>query len=270
MNKCRLCAGNTRYIWSHLVLNKYDVPYFECDSCGSLQTELPYWLDEAYLNTENNFDTGACQRSVDCALRMSAALEVLHFNPNAKCLDYGAGLGLYSRLMRDRGWSYFAHDRYSSPFYMNNFVSTLENRDWSLVSAFEVFEHFQYPAQDIEKIANSSKDYVFFSTELWCGQGRLWEYLIPAIGQHVFFYTRFALELVARRYGYVFHDLGFLKCFARIECSERIELLRSPNFEEKIVQSFLTHQKNPYRYASIDSSNLLTSAAEANQRRSGL
>ena len=126
MSECRLCRGQTNHVWNQSVLNKYDVAYFECDSCGSLQTEPPYWLDEAYAINGTGADSGACQRSVDTALAMSTILEVLEFPRDGKCLDYGAGVGLYSRMMRDRGWLYFAYDRYSTPFYMDKFTADIQ------------------------------------------------------------------------------------------------------------------------------------------------
>ena len=45
---CRLCSGETSFVFNHKVLNKFDVKYYRCSNCESLQTEKPYWLDEAY------------------------------------------------------------------------------------------------------------------------------------------------------------------------------------------------------------------------------
>ena len=47
-NLCRLCKGGQKYSFSKKILNKYHVDYFKCSECGSLQTEYPYWIDEAY------------------------------------------------------------------------------------------------------------------------------------------------------------------------------------------------------------------------------
>ena len=115
MNACRLCNGQTKHLWRQLILEKFDVAYFECERCGSLQTEAPYWLDEAYSAAGTGLDTGACQRSLQYALIMSAALELVGFRRDCECLDYGAGLGLYARMMRDRGWNYLAYDKYVFP-----------------------------------------------------------------------------------------------------------------------------------------------------------
>lgn len=186
MNECCLCAGQTKYVWSQLILEKYDVGYFECLECGSLQSETPYWLDEAYSQAGTGYDTGACQRSIICALAMSTAFEMLGIRPETKCLDCGAGMGLYARMMRDRGWSYFAYEKYVFPFYMDKFCAGPTDTKWGVVSAFEVFEHLPNPGDSIDLILGSAKDYVFFTTECWENQGNAWHYLDPMHGQHVF------------------------------------------------------------------------------------
>jgi hypothetical protein len=49
-----------RSAFRHTVLRKYDVQYFQCGGCGFLQTETPYWLDEAYSSAIVTADTGIC------------------------------------------------------------------------------------------------------------------------------------------------------------------------------------------------------------------
>jgi hypothetical protein len=262
MNECRLCAAQTKHVWRHMVLEKYDVGYFECEGCGSLQTEAPYWLEEAYSEPGTGFDTGACQRSIQCVLAMTTALEFLGYKQETNCLDYGAGVGLYARMMRDRGWNYFAHDKYSFPFYMDEFRADPKDKQWGIISAFEVFEHLPDPAEVFDLIAGSAVDYVFFTTDLWEGQGRDWQYLAPFQGQHVFFYTQKALELVARKYGYNFHNLGLVKCFARPNAGTRLSIILQPEFGRMVLQSFVRHQQNPYQYALKDN-------AAIQERRNG-
>jgi hypothetical protein len=263
MNKCRLCAGPTKQVWRHMILGKYDVGYFECDICGSLQTDEPYWLEEAYADSGTGFDTGACQRSFDCTLAMSAALELIGFPRNSECLDYGAGTGIYARMMRDRGWSYFAHEKYASPYYMDKFRAEPEDKKWAMISAFEVFEHLPTPSETFDLILGSAKDYVFFTTDLWERQGHDWVYLTPIQGHHIFFYTRRALEMAALKYCYEFHDLGFVKCFARPDSREKLSLLKRPDFGQQILHAFLRHQQNPYQYAARDHADLVRSRNDA-------
>ena len=46
--KCKICDSNSHYFATAKVLQKYNVDYFQCSNCGFVQTEEPYWLDEAY------------------------------------------------------------------------------------------------------------------------------------------------------------------------------------------------------------------------------
>ena len=55
---CRLCGDSTRRVHSATILGKYRVDYLQCESCELLQTEDPYWLDEAYQHPINVVDTG--------------------------------------------------------------------------------------------------------------------------------------------------------------------------------------------------------------------
>ena len=64
-NTCRLCGGSITALFSKTVLGKYAVTYFRCSGCLSLLTERPYWLDEAYRESNlSNADTGAAQRNL--------------------------------------------------------------------------------------------------------------------------------------------------------------------------------------------------------------
>ena len=160
-------------------------------------------------------------------------------------------------MMRDRGWSYFAHEKYALPFYMDKFCAAPEDKKWGMISAFEVLEHLPNPRATLDLILRSATAYVFFTTGLWEGQGRDWDYLAPVQGHHIFFYTRKALQLAAQKYGYELHDLGFAQCFARPDLRERLSVLKSPDFGQKVLHAFLRHQQNPYQYAARDNADLV-------------
>ena len=61
-NTCRFCSGELENKFQALILQKHSVNYFLCKKCLSLQTEFPFWLDEAYLSWSNKFDTGIYSR----------------------------------------------------------------------------------------------------------------------------------------------------------------------------------------------------------------
>jgi 2-polyprenyl-3-methyl-5-hydroxy-6-metoxy-1,4-benzoquinol methylase len=210
---CRLCGAESKYYGRQTVIGKYRVAYYECTACGSLETENPYWLDEAYRVEGLGLDVGACQRCLDLSLEVAAGLSVLGIGAEAACLDYGAGLGLFSRLMRDRGWNFFAYDKFIAPFFMDRFRGTLAEKKWTVLTAFEVFEHLVSPAEEIAGLLRADPDLFFFTTQTWRGQGLDWWYIVPQGGQHVFFYSEKALHALAEKNGYVLMQLAGVKLF---------------------------------------------------------
>lgn len=62
--KCKICNNKSNYIFKAKLLNKYDVKYYHCSNCGFLQTEEPYWLEEAYNKSINISDTGIMSRNL--------------------------------------------------------------------------------------------------------------------------------------------------------------------------------------------------------------
>ena len=61
--KCRLCNGESKFLFTKLILNKHTISYYECNSCKSLLTEEPYWITELYNNNNlTNEDFGAGYR----------------------------------------------------------------------------------------------------------------------------------------------------------------------------------------------------------------
>ncbi len=177
------------------------------------------------------------------------------FDPAGDCLDYGAGTGLFARMMRDRGWRYFASDKYAAPFFMDGFMAAPGRRTWQMISAFEVFEHLADPAADLDAMLGSAARLVFFTTDLWERQGPDWPYLNPQQGHHVFFYTSKALRMTAARFGFEYHDLGFVKCLARPTEAAGLAAIRAlgvQGFGERVLDSFLRHVRDPYKFANLD------------------
>jgi hypothetical protein len=186
-----------------MVLLKYDVGYQQCDQCGSVQTDPPYWLDEAYEIPGVHIDVGIASRTIQMWIVITALLERIGFAPEAPALDFGAASGLLCRLMRDSGYNFYAYDRYSRPFFVNYFtrddISSLNPR---LITAIEVFEHLPNPAEAISQLLRANADILLFSTWLADGQADDWSYFVPECGQHVFFYSERGLRAFADRLGY--------------------------------------------------------------------
>lgn len=107
-----------------MILGKYLVSYYLCDNCGFYQTEEPFWLEESYLSPIADTDIGQVSRNLLMAQKTKALISVF-FDSNAKFLDFGAGTGLFVRLMRDAGCDYYYYDKFSDNIFANRFQKDL-------------------------------------------------------------------------------------------------------------------------------------------------
>lgn len=204
---CRLCRGPTSERFRTVVLRKYEVAYHRCEKCGSLETDVPYWLGEAYA--DNNLaeaDTGAVARNLDCQAVVWATTRILRLPKRARVLDFGGGNGLLCRLLRDRGFDARISDRHAT----NDFATGFEDdgAPYEIVCAFEVVEHFTEPDRELAQVINRATNLCIFSTETYQDQGTDWWYLGAAGGQHVFFYSELGMKEFANRCGFHYHRFG--------------------------------------------------------------
>jgi hypothetical protein len=195
---CRLCGGHLAPKFSRILLHKYEVRYFECDRCVSLQTESPYWLDDAYGSNLSILDSGAAQRNLQ---NLAAAYLVSKLFRVRDAFDFGGGDGLLCRLLRDYNVNCYVKDKYAVPTYSQGFTEP----DFgvpNLVLAFEVLEHFAAPARELENLFQSRPKVLLASTGIYDHQRADWWYLASESGQHVFFYSEKAVRIIAARFGY--------------------------------------------------------------------
>ena len=197
--RCRLCDGALEMRFRRRVLDKHDVAYLQCEQCLSLQTEPPFWLDEAYREHNlSHLDTGAAQRNLH---NLAACWSIARVLGIVNVLDVGGGDGLLCRLLRDYEINCFVQDRYAKPTYAQGF----EHPNFAtpeLIVAFEVLEHYSTPRDDLDALFKQEPQAIVASTGIYANQGEDWWYLASEAGQHVFFYSRRALNQVAGRYGY--------------------------------------------------------------------
>ncbi len=211
--RCRLCGGGLSSRFVLRVIGKYDVQYFQCLGCHSLQTESPYWLQEAYAQNLSNLDTGAVQRNLR---NLAACYAIARLFQVRNALDFGGGDGLLCRLLRDYGINCFVRDKYARPGYAQGFTEP-DFRRPDLVIAFEVLEHLTDPASELDELFEADPPVVLVSTDLFSTQAQDWWYLAPESGQHVFFYSRRALELIAAKYRYELLVSGNFILFVKAE-----------------------------------------------------
>jgi len=262
---CRLC-GAAAHFWNRKrLLNRYDVSYYLCSQCGSLETEEPYWLDVAYDVTGVGDDVGAAQRTIDVVLKTSALLDRVRMPATANCIDFGGGLGLFTRMMRDRGFNFFSYDQYAQPFFSDRYsLRSLAGTAPAVVTAFEVLEHFSSPADDLPQLFESRPALVIATTELFMGQGPDWPYFAEGTGQHVFFYSRPALNRIARRFRYALALCGGMIVFVGIAELERLGIsakraiaeLRMFSPGDRLMRYglglFVKHQQDPSEHILRD------------------
>jgi hypothetical protein len=216
--KCKICNADTELKFSHKVLHKYDVKYYYCKHCSFLFTEEPYWLEESYKSPINVIDTGILDRNLYLG-KVVSSLIFFFFNKEEKFLDYAGGYGIFTRLMRDYGYDFFWSDKYSANLMARGFEieTSSETQTFEAITVFEVLEHLPNPLAEIEKMLAFSTN-IFFSTKLLPEQVPSpdeWWYYGFNHGQHVSFYSRKTLELIADKFDLNFYTFGEIHLFTK-------------------------------------------------------
>ncbi|MDZ4668156.1 MAG: class I SAM-dependent methyltransferase [bacterium] len=197
---CKICDTLAEPIFNHTVLSKYDVTYYRCAQCYFIQTEKPYWIEEAYKNALNPEDTGLFKRNEDFRAKTSVLIFCL-LGKAKKYVDFAGGYGIFTRMMRDVGFDFYWSDKYATNMMAKGFESKAGER-FEAVTAFEVFEHMVSPHDDLKEILAVS-DTVIFSTILVRPEApkQDWWYYGFNHGQHVSLYSEKSLEVLAQHYG---------------------------------------------------------------------
>jgi len=200
--KCKVCGADSHYFASAEILQKYNVKYYQCENCGFVQTENPYWLTEAYSQAIATSDIGLLYRN-NMMANIAGKLLFNYFDHTAKFLDYGGGYGVFTRLMRDQGFDFYWRDKYCQNLFATSFE--LPEKDQSellLITAFELFEHLTDPLQELEALLKLAPNILFSSSLLPDANPKpgQWWYYAPHEGQHIAIYTRKSLEILAAKY----------------------------------------------------------------------
>ena len=211
--KCKICESDSVFLANIKVLGKYQVDYFQCSNCGFVQTEEPFWLQEAYSKAIASTDVGLVFRNLMFS-SIASKLIFNFFNHEAKFLDYGGGYGLFVRLMRDNGFDFYWIDKFCENIFAKGF-EFLERQDNQILklemgTAFEVVEHLGNPVNDIREILKYSRNFLF-STELLPDVGyhpdEWWYYSLDE-GQHISLYTHKSLTILADKLNLNFYSNG--------------------------------------------------------------
>lgn len=203
--------------FSAVFLGRYEAPYDQCPACGLLQVRAPHWLDEAHGDAIAVTDTGLVARNLNLADRLAILLPALD-GGKGPYLDYGGGLGLFVRLMRDRGFDFRWHDPYARNELARGFEYDPARGPCSAVTAFEVFEHTVDPRSFVESaLAAGGADTLIFSTEPYTGDlpPQDWWYYSRETGQHISFVRRATLEQLANQLDLTLLSHGSLHVLTR-------------------------------------------------------
>lgn len=251
---CRICGLTSQEIFKTRILRKYAVAYYYCDTCGFLQTEEPYWIDEAYETSITASDTGGLLRSLVHAEICSVLLYFL-FDKNARYLDFAGGYGIFARRMRDIGFDFYWQDRYSANLLARGFEYAEELGSVEAVTSFESFEHFRDPLEEIEMMLSFSRN-IIFTTDLLPSPVPIpdeWYYYGLHHGQHISFYSYRTLKYIADKYNLNYYSIRSLHFFTEKALSPvLINLL----LKLKRLGLFLFVKKNMTSRTATDSIDL--------------
>ena len=183
------------------------VTYNRCGECGALfSCSLDNWTarentafvyNDLFAQMDPNLLSGgrakACADSVAFLFPQAKPLPVI---------DYGGGHGFFERELRERG---FADVATYDPYFGSS--QTLLDRDYAIVTSFEVIEHAINPLVTLKGLTELAGEdgVIFFATHLVPDDieqiGLSWWYVNPRVG-HMTLYSKKALDIAFGHSGF--------------------------------------------------------------------
>lgn len=249
-NQCKICNSTSNQFFEALMLDKYKVKYYQCESCFFIQTETPYWLNEAYNSPITKLDIGLVYRNIQNADFIEKFLLKNIVNSNGFYLDYGGGYGMFVRMMRDRGFNFYRQDQFCTNLFAEYFdlIDLPSGQKFDVMTAFEVFEHLENPLEELQKMLKHSNT-IIFSTELQ-PKGLLnpdnWWYFAPSMGQHISFYSLESLNHIACKLNlHLYSNKSTMHVFSKQPLSLDPFLQKKENKIKRFLDLF--HQKSSFK-----------------------
>ena len=199
--------------------------YEHCNACGFVRASNPVWLNEAYSSAIAAADTGLVVRNISIANKLASILYwVLRERGEGKYLDAAGGYGMLARLMRDYGFDFYWADKYCDNLMARGFEYAKHPGKCRAATAMEVMEHLIDPLAFVQQLFDETGiEYLIFSTELYEGTrppSQDWWYYAFATGQHIGFFQRRTLEMLAQHLGLHFASAGDLHLLSKVKINE--------------------------------------------------
>lgn len=209
--RCSFCDVASPVFQVAIVLGDREATYRRCPSCAHVWVEAPAWLAAAHAdsNAIASLDTGIVERNIWLTDTCTALFR--SFLRAGRIVDYGGGTGLFTRMMRDRGFDC----RWWDPWCENHFARGFEadpDDVFDAATCSEVVEHSPAPMALLATLAGRAGN-ILLTTDLIPAETPAlgdWSYYAPETGQHVSFLSRRALEVAAERLGLALSSAGNL------------------------------------------------------------
>ncbi len=196
MKKCPICHSASHELFT-VSLRPATAELSRCSVCRFAFFANPTWLETSFGTRLTDPDVGVLDRNLIVADFLTALIHRLGLD-NGEFVDWGAGYGLLSRLMRDQGFDFANHEEFAQPiFYSPRFEPGEHKVDLIVLS--EVALHFDKPLQEFEALTQLSNRIFFTAVVPPTDLTPNWWYLMPSTGLHVAFYSTESLHALAKR-----------------------------------------------------------------------
>ena len=190
-------------------LSGIPIYYHQCENCHFLFSQECYaWSREEFAKNVYNSDYILFDPDFASSRPLANAQLVEQMYGNQKSgithLDFGGGVGILSKSLRDLGWTTSSYD----PYFHDQTLP--KNTSVDLITAFEVFEHSN-TISDLCKTLSAllkPKGAILFSTllsdgKVLDGERLSWWYAAPRNG-HISLFSKKSLELLAIKFDFKF------------------------------------------------------------------
>ncbi|MGE0088918.1 MAG: class I SAM-dependent methyltransferase [Bacteroidales bacterium] len=192
---CPLCSN---VIIDNEVKINLPSKYRYCANCELIFTVRKFWPEivaekERYLKHKNSINDIGYVNFLNQAI--SPVIELI--NHNSVCLDFGCGPNpTLSFLLKQQG---FICDNYDPLFYPE-----IPDKKYDFIFATECFEHFFYPAKELQIIKSHLKDngYLIIMTELWDSVFDFKDWWYMRDFTHVVFYHSKTFAYIATHFNF--------------------------------------------------------------------